>query len=646
MLYKIRNGLIKYAANTVLDNINFEIRDTEKIAIIGRNGCGKSTLLKLIAGIITLDNLDSDEESYIHIAGKPRIGYLTQMSFLDETILVYDELCKVFEPVFHLEEKINELIKIMEFNSEDEVLIEYDQLQSEFLRRGGYTYERDIETIFTKFGFALDDLQRPIGTFSGGQKTKLNFIKLLLSKPDIMLLDEPTNHLDVSTIIWLEGYLRNYDKAVVIVSHDRMFLDKISDITYEIEHMKMKRYPGNYSYFEKMKHLNYEKQEKEYQAQQKEIARLLQLVERFKNTPSKVAMTRSKLKQIEHMPVCPPPARYDLKSFHSNFTPKKEGGHNVLNVKNLQIGYDTILSEINLSIKKGDRVAIIGDNGKGKSTFIKTIMNQIPALGGTFSFGHEIEPGYFAQELVLDNSDKTVIQSFWDTFPNLTQTEVRNSLGSFLFTKDEVFQNVSTLSGGEKVRLYLATMLKTRPNFLILDEPTNHMDIVGKETLEEMLLSLKGTLLCVSHDRYFIKKIANALLVFENDTVNYYPHGYEEYEELKAKENISYGQIVSNKLSASTSTHNNCFKDKGDSQLTDFPKNFNPLKEESKVKKKIQSLEVKIDNIEITIDELKEQLYDPINAIDYEKLSELTEKIVNQEQILEALMKEWSTLLA
>ncbi len=339
MTYQMKNAKIGYPGNILLDCVSMDIKNTEKIAIVGRNGCGKTTLLKVIAGKLEVDNLDSDEEFLIHADGTPSIGYLEQISFEKETITVKEELLKVYSDIFILKDKMNELTKLMEADASEVILEQYAKVSNKFESKGGYSYQYEMEQIFTKFGFEIADLDRQIQTFSGGQKTKIAFVKLLLSKPDIMLLDEPTNHLDLPTIEWLEAYLKKYNHAVVIVSHDRMFLDRIVDVTYEIEHKKMKRYVGNYTVFLQQKRLDYEKQCKDYEAQQKEIERLTVFIEKWKNTPTKVAMTRSKQKQIDHMVKIPKPLRFNTKAMHGKLQPSKESGKEVLTVKDLKIGY-------------------------------------------------------------------------------------------------------------------------------------------------------------------------------------------------------------------------------------------------------------------------------------------------------------------
>ena len=380
-------------------------------------------------------NIDSDESCGIAMAGNQKIGYLRQISFEDQEITVENEILKVFEPVFACERRMKELTDIMETDHDQKWMYEYSSLQDQMEAMGGYTYRRDMETMFQKFGFDLKDITRPIGTFSGGQQTKVAFIKLLLSRPDIMLLDEPTNHLDLPTIEWLEGYLKNYNKAVVIVSHDRMFLDRIIDVTYEIEYHRIKRYPGNYTTFMKLKEEAALKQEKDYEEQQKEIKRLTEWIEKWKNTPTKVASVHSKEKQFEHMVLIEKPRRFDTKAFRGQFLPRTTSYTDVLTLKALEIGYDHVLSKVSFTLKKGERVAIIGENGKGKSTLLKTLMGQIPPLGGSYTVGTGVEVGYFDQQAAVAESmypDKTVLNDFWDMYPTLKEVEVRNALGSFL----------------------------------------------------------------------------------------------------------------------------------------------------------------------------------------------------------------------
>lgn len=641
MRYQIRHALVQYGAETIIEDVNFDIHDHEKIAIVGRNGCGKTTLLKLIAGDITMANIDSDESCGIAMAGNQKIGYLRQISFEDQEITVENEILKVFEPVFACERRMKELTDIMETDHDQKWMYEYSSLQDQMEAMGGYTYRRDMETMFQKFGFDLKDITRPIGTFSGGQQTKVAFIKLLLSRPDIMLLDEPTNHLDLPTIEWLEGYLKNYNKAVVIVSHDRMFLDRIIDVTYEIEYHRIKRYPGNYTTFMKLKEEAALKQEKDYEEQQKEIKRLTEWIEKWKNTPTKVASVHSKEKQLEHMVLIEKPRRFDTKAFRGQFLPRTSSYTDVLTLKALEIGYDHVLSKVSFTLKKGERVAIIGENGKGKSTLLKTLMGQIPPLGGSYTVGTGVEVGYFDQQAAVAESmypDKTVLNDFWDMYPTLKEVEVRNALGSFLFTGEEVFKTLGQLSGGEKVRLALCKMFKMRPNLLILDEPTNHMDLIGKEALENMLKNYTGTILFVSHDRYFIKEIATGMLDFKQDKTVFYDCGYEEYLERLQKEELKQQQLNQAKEEAE---RNEKKSDKTPTLNDVFDKKtyYNPGKILSRLKQQMAKYEKQLEESEQRLADLQMQIMDPALASDYTKLMELEEQRQKEEQNQESLLE-------
>lgn len=641
MRYQIRHALVQYGAETIIEDVNFDIHDHEKIAIVGRNGCGKTTLLKLIAGDITMANIDSDETCGISMAGSQKIGYLRQISFEDQEISVENEILKVFEPVFACERRMKELTDIMETDHDQKWMYEYSSLQDQMEAMGGYTYRRDMETMFQKFGFDLKDITRPIGTFSGGQQTKVAFIKLLLSRPDIMLLDEPTNHLDLPTIEWLEGYLKNYNKAVVIVSHDRMFLDRIIDVTYEIEYHRIKRYPGNYTTFMKLKEEAALKQEKDYEEQQKEIRRLTEWIEKWKNTPTKVASVHSKEKQLEHMVLIEKPRRFDTKAFRGQFLPRTTSYTDVLTLKALEIGYDHVLSKVSFTLKKGERVAIIGENGKGKSTLLKTLMGQIPPLGGSYIVGTGVEVGYFDQQAAVAESmypDKTVLNDFWDMYPTLKEVEVRNALGSFLFTGEEVFKTLGQLSGGEKVRLALCKMFKMRPNLLILDEPTNHMDLIGKEALENMLKNYTGTILFVSHDRYFIKEIATGMLDFKQDKTVFYDCGYEEYLERLQKEELKQQQLNQAKEEAE---RNEKKSDKTPTLNDVFDKKtyYNPGKILSRLKQQMAKYEKQLEESEQRLADLQMQIMDPALASDYTKLMELEEQKQKEEQNQESLLE-------
>ena len=663
MRYQIRHALVQYGADTILEDVNFEIRDSEKIAVIGRNGCGKTTLLKLINGDIRMNNLDSDEECGITMAGRQRIGFLHQISFPEGELSVEEEIRKAFAPVFACEARMKEVEEQLQAGENKALLHEYDSLQKQMEALRGYTWRQDMEILFQRFGFALADLERPIGSFSGGQQTKVAFIKLLLSRPDIMLLDEPTNHLDLPTIEWLEGYLKNYDKSVVIVSHDRMFLDRIIDVTYEIEYHRIRRYAGNYTAFLEQKEAAFAKQEKDYEAQQKEIQRLTEWIEKWKNTPTKVAATRSKRMVIEHMVKIEKPRRFDTRAFQALFQPRIESYTEVLTAKKLSIGYTHELSRVSFTLRKGERLAVIGENGIGKSTLLKTMTGLVNSLGGTFSFGPNVEWGYFDQQAAVTGEvdpEQTVLENFWEAYPRLLREDARSALGSFLFSQEEVEKKMGQLSGGERVRLALCKMFQTRPNLLILDEPTNHMDIIGKEALERMLGTFAGTVLFVSHDRYFIRQIATGILEFEGTEVTQYPYTYEEYLQEKEKRMIRSGG-KNGAAGAGEGSRGSAGTDSGKSRagsgkgcpptLSDvFDKKtyYSPGKIRSRLTRQLEKYERQLEESEQRMAELKLQMMDPALASDYQKLMELQTQLdaeeQNQESLLERMMESETAL--
>ena len=608
MRYQINKGSKSYGAATIFQDIQFEIRDHEKIAVVGRNGCGKTTLMRIIAQEEELDS------GTIHKENGIRIGYLAQTTFRDEEASVQAEMESVFEHVKQLEEQLNEAAKQMEIHADEKTLEAYARIQEAFEEVGGYQWESEMMNILTRFGFTRDDLKKTIKAFSGGQRTRLAFVKLLLSKPDILLLDEPTNHLDIETIEWLEGYVARYPKAVVLVSHDRTFLDHVCSIVYEIEFGVMRRYPGNYTHYVETKKQDLEIQKSAYARQQKEIARMEELIERFRYKKSKAAFAQSKIKYLERMEKVEDP-RSDDATFHAKFHVARRGGNRVLEVKDLQIGYDRPLCKVNMQIMQGQRVAVIGPNGHGKSTLMKTLMGQVPPLSGSYLLGHQIDIGYFDQELAQFDSSKTVLEEIWDAFPQLDRTQVRTALGSFLFTQEEVFKTIDCLSGGEKVRLSFVKLLLSQPNFLMLDEPTNHLDLLGKEALEESLSNYEGTMLFVSHDRYFISKLATAIVEIKDGQAHYHALTYDEFLQKDAqKENEE--------------------KLRSEQPKKSYVRNFN-------YGKAVKELEMKIAAKEEELEALRQLRFEPEYYHDFKKMNELDEQIDQVHVEIDQMMEKW-----
>lgn len=629
MNYKIINGSVSFGADTILEEINLEIKDKDKIAIVGRNGAGKSTLLNSIINNNMLEEGIGEEKFNIYKQGNPSIGYLKQINFENSNLTMLEEILKVYENIIKLEEKISELANKLQISSDEDLIKQYTNSLEKFEILDGYTYKKEYEIAIKKFGFSEEDKKKKINEFSGGQKTKIAFLKLLLSKPDILLLDEPTNHLDITAIEWLENYLKNYPKAVVIVSHDRMFLDRIVNKVYEIEYGKLTEYTGNYSEFEKQKRNNYEKQLKDYEYQQAEIKRLKAIADRFRYKPTKAKMALSKLKKIEQMVIIEEPNKYNLKTFHANFNIEVESGKMVLTAKNLEIGYDKPIQNVTFELYKGQKLGIIGENGIGKSTLLKTLNGNIQKFGGKFEYGYHVVKGYFDQQMEFLNIENTVFDEISNTFPNLTTTQIRNILGSFLFSGDEVFKKIKVLSGGEKGRLQLCKILKQGPNLLLLDEPTNHMDIVGKESLENILKEYKGTLIFVSHDRYFVNKIADSLLIFEKNKVTYFNGNYEEYTRKRMEQEEKINDHIDKK------------------ETTNFTKKENSYflnKEKSKIKNKISKIEREIEQKESEKNQIEKQMQDEENCTDYLKLKELQENLQKLNEEIENKMEEWESL--
>ena len=525
MLYQITDGTVSAGGHVILSHVDFEIKGNEKIALVGRNGAGKTTLLKLIAGELSLDRDDRRQGAGVTSSRRLTVGMLKQQAFSDREQTV------------------------------EEILLAACPFRDTFARER-FEYEQEYDRIFTGFGFARADKHKKIGDFSGGEQTKIALIRLLLEKPDILLLDEPTNHLDIATIQWLEQYLKRYEHAVVLVSHDRFFLDQVAETVVEVSDGKLTRYAGNYSQYREEKQKRIERQRKAWERQQEEADRLNGVIERFRHKPTKASFARAKKKQLERMERVEKPVEDDVHLFTGNIEPLIPGSKWVFEAEHLKIGYDRALLEITLRIRRGQKMGILGPNGAGKSTFLKTVAGLLQpfqekdkSVERRCVLGNNITIGYFDQHSAEIQSEKSVAEHFHDLFPSMTEKEVRNILGMYLFPGKLVSRRVSDLSGGEKARLVLAELLQSRPNFLVLDEPTNHMDVQAKETLESAFQAYTGTILFVSHDRYFIRQVAQSVLIFEDGGPMYYPFGYEHYLEKKQKAD-EYGEELSAQVKA------------------------------------------------------------------------------------------------
>lgn len=620
MKYQIINGAITFGNNTILEEINFTINKSDRIAIVGRNGSGKTSLLKSLVDNDMLESGIGFDDLRIVKIGKPSIGYQEQHAFSNLDVTLLDEILKVYKDITNLENKIKKLEDKMISNATSETILEYTDSIERYKLIGGYTYKKEYEVALNKFGFSSEDKMKKLSEFSGGQRTKISFLKLLLSKPDILLLDEPTNHLDIVTVEWLEEYLSNYPKALVVISHDRMFLDKIVNKVYEIEYATLTLYKGNYSSYELQKKLNYEKQLADYEFQQKEIKRLQDIADRFRYKPSKASMAMSKLRKIEQMTIIDKPEHADTRNWKFLLKVDDYSSNNVLSVKDLVIGYKNIpLSKVSFNLYKGQKLAIIGENGKGKSTLIKTLMGIIPKISGKFTYGYNVNKEYFDQQMEFLNDENTVFDEYLHSFPTEDPQQIRNILGTFMFSGEDVFKKIKVLSGGEKVRLQLCKILRKSPNLLILDEPTNHLDIFSKEKLETLLTEYNGTVLFVSHDRYFINKVADSLLVFENDEVVYFDGKYDEY--VNQKKSIV---ITSEKA-----------KDKKISKKESKPKTTFAI---------MKKLERDIDKKENKRKELETKLFDKEIYTNITKVNEINDMIEKLTKEIENLYDEWENI--
>lgn len=637
------NQLSKYfGADPILSNIKLEVQTRDKIALVGRNGAGKSTLLKIISGAMSYDSGEIIKPKDVSI------GYLAQDTGLESQLSIWDEMNLVFKHLKSMEEEMRNHEQRMstvdpsgEAQKFEQLLKEYDTLQVKFKEEGGYQYEADIRSVLHGLGFSNFDPETKIASLSGGQKTRLALGKLLLTKPDLLILDEPTNHLDIETLTWLEQYLQNYPGAILIVSHDRYFLDKIVTQVYEISRNTSTKYIGNYSYYLTQKAENYEKELKTFERQQEEVAKLKDFIQKNLARASTTKLAQSRRKKLEKMELMSKPLG-DEKSANFQFDIERQSGNDVLKATDISVSYDKqnpIISNISFSISRGDSIALVGPNGIGKSTLLKSIVQKLDALTGTFSLGSHVQIGYYDQQQADLTSNKRVLDELWDEYPQKTEKEIRTVLGNFLFSGDDVLKPVSTLSGGEKARLALSKLMLQKANFLILDEPTNHLDLDSKEILENALIDFPGTILFVSHDRYFINRIATKVFELSSHNITEYLGDYdyfitkkEEKLELERLEEEEKKNVSQNSSQSASEGKLNYQQEKELKKL------------ERQKQRRIEEIERSISELEEKIEKNEALLCEPTVYQDHEQVQKINTENEQLNSELEQLMTEWEQL--
>ena len=636
------NQLYKsFVTDEILSGVKLEVQHRDRVALVGRNGAGKSTLLKIIAGQMSYDSGE------IIIPKDIRVGYLEQHAGIDSELSLWDEMMTVFD---HLREK-ERIIRSLEMQMADpavyedsekyaRVMSEYDQMQHDFKDAGGYQYEADTRSVLHGMQFFPADYDKPIRSLSGGQRTRLALAKLLLSKPDLLILDEPTNHLDIETLSWLEGYLKGYDGAILIVSHDRYFLDQVVTFVYEVSRTKVSKYVGNYSDYLDEKAKNYERDLKMYERQMDEKAKLETFIQKNLARASTTKMAQSRRKVLEKTDWMDSPDG-DEKSANFGFMIERQSGNDVLSVDDLSIGYaDKPISHgISMRVFREDRIALVGPNGVGKSTLLKTIVKDLAAHNGDIRYGTNVQIGYYDQEQAKLNSNKSVLAELWDEWPLLNEKDIRSILGRFLFSGDDVTKPVNALSGGEKARLALAKLMMQKSNFLILDEPTNHLDLDSKEVLENALIDYPGTLLFVSHDRYFINRIATKVVELSNDGSFEYLGDYDYYVE-KKQELIELAEMKAAAQAAASKQTANQVVTKSSTSMIDK----DTKKRERQIRRQIEEIESKMDSLQTTIQTLEEQLCDPTIFSNHEKALSLQTELDVAKEEHDELEMDWLSL--
>lgn len=627
-----------YGVDLILDNLTFNINENDKVGLIGANGAGKSTLFKILTSSLEQDNGD------IFIDKSKSLGYLAQHLSLDSNNTIYEEVLDVFHDLIKMEEKLNKLEKLMnepydKNNKEyhDKVIKDYTTYTDLYINRGGYTYKGEIHRVLRGLSFEEEDFNKQINILSGGQKTRVALCKLLLQSPDILLLDEPTNHLDLTAINWLEEYLKAYKGTVLIISHDRYFLDEITNQTFELISGHMNCYNGNYSKFIELRKKEYEVKLKAYNLQQSEIKRQEKIIEKYRsfNREKSIKAAESRQKSLDKIERIDAPDKLP-KPVKISFETQIKSGNDILHIENLSKSYGdmTLFENVEMDIKRGEKIALIGDNGRGKTTLFKIIMDEIQSNSGTKYIGKNVFIGYYDQEQSDLNECNTVLDEIWDEFPEMTTTEVRNALAAFLFTGDDVFKEISKLSGGEKCKVNLLKLMLSKSNLLLLDEPTNHLDIMSREALEDALLNYDGTVLVISHDRYFLNKVIGKIYELNIDGIKEYLGNYDYYIHKKINPNrFDYEAITSENSKTKTQIHQERKKKKEEEKK---------LKQE---KLKIKNLEKEITDLEEVVNSLQEQLCLEEVYSDSVKSEKINKDIINKQKLIEDLYSEWENFM-
>lgn len=634
------NQLYKsFVTDEILSGVKLEVQHRDRVALVGRNGAGKSTLLKIIAGQMSYDSGE------IIIPKDVNVGYLEQHAGIDSELSIWDEMMTIFGKLHKMEHALRNLEQKMADPSIHEdseayarIMADYDQLQHDFKEAGGYQYEADTRSVLHGMQFFPEDYEKPIRSLSGGQRTRLALAKLLLSKPDLLILDEPTNHLDIETLSWLEGYLKSYNGAILIVSHDRYFLDQVVSIVYEVSRTRVTKYTGNYSAYLDEKAKNYERDIKMYERQQDEKAKLEAFIQKNIARASTTKMAQSRRKMLERTEWMDSPDN-DEKSASFGFTIERQSGNDVLSIDDLAIGYtgNEISHGISMRVFREDRIALVGPNGVGKSTLLKTVVKDLAALNGDIRYGTNVQIGYYDQEQAKLNSNKTVLAELWDEWPLMNEKDIRTVLGNFLFSGDDVTKPVNSLSGGEKARLALAKLMMQKCNFLVLDEPTNHLDLDSKEVLENALIDYPGTLLFVSHDRYFINRIATKVVELSKNGAFEYLGDYDYYVEKKQELEELAAMKAASEAAKTTATIN-------PAKATTSTIDKETKKRERQIRRLIEEIESKMGALDEEIKGYEEALCDPEIFSNHEKALEIQTNLDTAKEAHETLEMEWLEL--